>query len=45
MALVAEFTVKGAVYYFGRIFGMEEKLIDEKYQSLAKLLDLPPSDR
>lgn len=45
VALVAEFTVQGAVFYFGRIFGMQESLILQKYQDLSKLLDLPPSDR
>lgn len=43
--MVAEFTVKGAVYYFGRIYNMDDELIDERYQELRKLLELPPDDR
>nr|XP_023029076.1 ABC transporter G family member 23-like [Leptinotarsa decemlineata] len=45
IALVGEFTVKDAIYYFGRIFGMEESLIAERYKNLHNLLELPPDDR
>ncbi|KAG5872759.1 hypothetical protein JTB14_030154 [Gonioctena quinquepunctata] len=45
IALVGEFTVKDAIYYFGRIFGMEDSLINERYRNLHSLLELPPDDR
>ncbi|XP_056637728.1 uncharacterized protein LOC130445863 [Diorhabda sublineata] len=45
IALCGEFTVKDAVYYFGRLFGMEKEIIMERYNDLHKLLDLPPHDR
>ncbi|CAG9819085.1 unnamed protein product [Phaedon cochleariae] len=45
IALVGEFTVKDAIYYFGRIFGMDESLIAKRYRSLQTLLELPPDDR
>ncbi|RZC39443.1 ABC tran, AAA 21, and/or DUF258 domain containing protein [Asbolus verrucosus] len=45
IALVAEFTVKDAIYYFGRIFDMPEKKIDERFNELSSLLDLPPESR
>lgn len=44
-ALIAEFTVKGIVFYFGRIFGMSEKQISSRFRELSTLLDLPPDDR
>ncbi|KAK9730736.1 ABC transporter [Popillia japonica] len=43
--LVGEFTVKGAISYFGRILDMTDELIEERFKSLKKLLDLPPDDR
>jgi ABC-type Na+ transport system ATPase subunit NatA len=42
VALVGEFTVKGAVSYFGWIFGMSDTEIAERYKFLANLLELPP---
>lgn len=45
IALVGEFTVKGAVYYFGKILNMKEEVIEERFQKLSKLLELPPDDR
>lgn len=45
IALVAEFTVRDAVYYFGRILNMDDWLIEERFQKLKVLLDLPPDDR
>ena len=42
---MGEFTVKDAIYYFGRIFNMPEKKIDERFNELSNLLDLPPADR
>jgi ABC-type multidrug transport system ATPase subunit len=44
VALVGEMTVKETVYYFGNIFEMEHKRIDERYQMLRDLLKLPPDD-
>ncbi|CAG9862958.1 unnamed protein product [Phyllotreta striolata] len=45
IALVGEFTVKDAIYYFGRIFALEENTIAERYRQLHDLLELPPDDR
>ncbi|KAI2474061.1 ABC transporter G family member 23-like [Diabrotica virgifera virgifera] len=45
IALVGEFTVKDAIYYFGRIFSMEDSLIAKRYRNLHTLLELPPDDR
>ncbi|KAJ8957482.1 hypothetical protein NQ317_014263 [Molorchus minor] len=45
IALVGEFTIKDAIYYFGRIFNMEEDLISQRYCILHSLLELPPDDR
>ncbi|VEN54162.1 unnamed protein product [Callosobruchus maculatus] len=45
IALVGEFTIKDAVYYFGRIFGLEESYISQRYRTLHSLLELPPDDR
>ncbi|XP_050499819.1 ABC transporter G family member 23-like isoform X4 [Diabrotica virgifera virgifera] len=45
IALVGEFTVQDAIYYFGRIFLMDEDVIATRYRELHKLLELPPNDR
>lgn len=45
IALVREFTVKDAIYYFGTILRMDRKLLEERFQYIHKLLDLPPADR
>jgi ABC-type Na+ transport system ATPase subunit NatA len=45
VALIGEFTVKGAVKYFGWIFGMKNEEIEEQFQFLSNLLELPPKDR
>ncbi|XP_044267238.1 ABC transporter G family member 20-like [Tribolium madens] len=45
IALVGEFTVKDAIFYFGRIFDMPEKMLEERFNELSGLLDLPPEDR
>jgi ABC-type multidrug transport system ATPase subunit len=45
ICLVGEFTVKDAIYYFGRIFDMSEKTIEARFVELSNLLDLPPEDR
>jgi ABC-type Na+ transport system ATPase subunit NatA len=44
LALVGEFTVKGALMYFGCIFGMKNEEIEEQLEFLSNLLDLPPKD-
>lgn len=43
--MISEFSVKGAVYYFGRIFDLPDQKLAERFQFLSKLLDLPPADR
>ncbi|KAK6632857.1 hypothetical protein RUM43_012596 [Polyplax serrata] len=45
IALVGEFTVKGALEHFGWIFGMTDEEIEERFQFLSKLLDLPPAHK
>ncbi|XP_076266304.1 ABC transporter G family member 23-like isoform X2 [Rhynchophorus ferrugineus] len=45
IALVGEFTVKDAVFYFGRLLKMDDKVIKERFRHLSKLLELPPDDR
>ena len=43
-ALLDEFTVKETVYFFGHIFEMDTKKINERYKMLCTLLELPPDD-
>ncbi|XP_069695763.1 ABC transporter G family member 20-like [Periplaneta americana] len=45
VALVGEFTVKGALKYFGWICGMKDTEIEERFEFLNDLLELPPNDR
>ncbi|CAH4035289.1 ABC transporter G family member 20-like [Pieris brassicae] len=44
IALVAEFTIRDALYYFGRIYGMSNSLLAERYDFLCSLLELPGGD-
>ncbi|XP_041985459.1 ABC transporter G family member 20 isoform X2 [Aricia agestis] len=43
IALVGEFTVRDAVYYFARIYGMTARRMEERFELLSDLLELPPS--
>lgn len=45
ISLIGEFSVIGALYYFGRINGMDSTAIEERHSFLSKLLQLPPRDR
>ncbi|CAG5014132.1 unnamed protein product [Parnassius apollo] len=45
IALVAEFSVRDAVYYFGRIYGMPMQKLVERFEFLTNLLDLPSGGR
>lgn len=45
ISLVKEFSALGALYYFGRINGMEDSDIEEKFIFLSNLLQLPPRNR
>ncbi|XP_076173781.1 ABC transporter G family member 20 [Ptiloglossa arizonensis] len=45
VSLVNEFSVIGALYYFGRINGLSDYTIEERYMYLKDLLQLPPKDR
>lgn len=45
IALVNEFTIKETVFYFGRIYGMNDDRIRERFKILKDLLELPDSDR
>lgn len=40
-ALINELTVKETIHYFGNIFQMDKELLDERYEMLKSLLDLP----
>lgn len=42
IALVDEMTVKETIFYFGRIYGLKEEQIREKFKILRSLLQLPP---
>ncbi|XP_017154026.1 ABC transporter G family member 20 [Drosophila miranda] len=43
IALVAEMTVKETIFYFGRIYGLTDERIREKFKLLKELLQLPPA--
>ncbi|XP_011307480.1 ABC transporter G family member 20 [Fopius arisanus] len=45
ISLVHEFTGIGALYYFGRINGLEDDAIESRYAFLSDLLQLPPRNR
>lgn len=45
IALVGEFTIKGALQHFGWIFGMTDEQIDAKHRFLEELLDLPSAEK
>lgn len=42
IALVGEMTVKETIFYFGRIYGLTDEKIREKFKLLKELLQLPP---
>ncbi|KAF2880561.1 hypothetical protein ILUMI_25614 [Ignelater luminosus] len=43
IGLTLEFTIKEAVCYFAKIFGISYSVTKERFSQLSKLLDLPPS--
>ncbi|XP_017098941.2 ABC transporter G family member 20 [Drosophila bipectinata] len=43
IALVEEMTVKETIFYFGRIYGLTDEKIREKFKLLKELLQLPPA--
>lgn len=45
IALVDEFSIKETLFYFGRICGMAEERIHERFKLLHDLLELPDPDR
>ncbi|XP_014205513.1 ABC transporter G family member 20-like isoform X2 [Copidosoma floridanum] len=45
ISLVKEFSVIGALYYFGRINGLDEEVIDERFEFFSELLELPFKDK
>ncbi|XP_026323180.1 ABC transporter G family member 20-like [Hyposmocoma kahamanoa] len=45
IALVGEFTVRDAIYYFGRIYGMKLSRLSERFDFLSSLLELPDGGR
>lgn len=45
IALVNELSIKETIFYFGRIYGMNEDRIRERFKILKDLLELPDSDR
>ncbi|XP_057341035.1 ABC transporter G family member 20-like [Microplitis mediator] len=45
ISLVKEFTLLGALHYFGRINGVKDDVIEERHIFLAELLQLPPKNR
>lgn len=45
IALYGEFSIKETMMYFGWIFGMETKEIDDRLKFLLEFLDLPSQSR
>lgn len=45
IALVDELTIKETIFYFGRIYGMNDDRIRERLKILQGLLELPPNDK
>uniref|UniRef100_A0A1I8QDG6 Uncharacterized protein n=1 Tax=Stomoxys calcitrans TaxID=35570 RepID=A0A1I8QDG6_STOCA len=45
IALVEEMTVKEIIYYFGRIYGMKDDKIRDKFKILRDLLQLPQANQ
>lgn len=45
IALVDELTIKETIFYFGRIYGMNEDCIRQRFKILKDLLELPDSER
>lgn len=45
IALIEEFTIKEMIYYFGRIYGLKDEKLENKFQFLKNLLDLPTESR
>ncbi|CAL1674062.1 unnamed protein product [Lasius platythorax] len=45
ISLVGEFSVSSALYYFGRINGLEDEEIEVRQKFLSELLQLPPANR
>lgn len=41
IALIKEFTIREIIFFFGTIFGMKAEKIEERLQSISKLLELP----
>ncbi|KAL6445742.1 hypothetical protein ACFW04_000899 [Cataglyphis niger] len=44
IGLVGEFSMSGALYYFGRINGLEDEVIEARQKFLSELLQLPPAN-
>ncbi|XP_050449828.1 ABC transporter G family member 23-like isoform X2 [Cataglyphis hispanica] len=44
IGLVGEFSMSGALYYFGRINGLEDEEIETRQKFLSELLQLPPAN-
>lgn len=44
-SLIAELSVKETLYFFANIYQYDKDKIDERYQMLHNLLELPPDDR
>ncbi|XP_011864952.1 PREDICTED: ABC transporter G family member 23-like, partial [Vollenhovia emeryi] len=45
ISLVGEFSVSGALYYFGRINGLDDEEIETRTKFFSELLQLPPTNR
>lgn len=45
IALVDELSIKETIFYFGRIYGMNDERIRERFKILKDLLELPASER
>lgn len=45
IALIKEFSVREIIFFFGTILGMRQDKINERYESISRLLELPRGDK
>ncbi|CAG9856407.1 unnamed protein product [Phyllotreta striolata] len=45
ISLVREFTVKDSIYFFGRLYNVDEDTLQQRYHELVELLELPKDNK
>ncbi|XP_059468447.1 ABC transporter G family member 23-like [Neocloeon triangulifer] len=45
IALFGDFSIRDTMFYFGKIFGMSNREVEERATFLHRMLELPPDDR